>query len=200
MGHALTIALEDMIVRWHRMNGDPTLYLPGTDHAGIATQVVVERLLASEGTNRYELGREQFESRIWEWVHEYGDRIYTQIRRLGASCDWTRKSFTLDEGPKKAVRKTFVDLYKKNLIYRGERITNWCPRCSTALSDLEVKYKNIKGQIYKIKYPLADNSNSLTVATTRPETMMGDTAVAVNPNDDRFSHLIGKKVILPLMN
>tara|TARA_B100000945_G_scaffold119005_2_gene94689 strand:+ start:18521 stop:21187 length:2667 start_codon:yes stop_codon:yes gene_type:complete len=200
MGHALTIALEDMIVRWHRMNGDPTLYLPGTDHAGIATQVVVERLLASKGTNRYELGREQFENRIWEWVHEYGDRIYTQIRRLGASCDWTRKSFTLDEGPKKAVRKTFVDLYKKNLIYRGERITSWCPRCSTALSDLEVKYKNTKGQIYKIKYPLADNSNSLTVATTRPETMMGDTAVAVNPNDDRFSHLIGKKVILPLMN
>ena len=200
MGHALTIALEDMIVRWHRMNGNPTLYLPGTDHAGIATQVVVERLLASEGTNRYELGREKFESRIWEWVHEYGDRIYTQIRRLGASCDWTRKSFTLDEGPKKAVRKTFVDLYKKNLIYRGERISSWCPRCSTALSELEVKYKNIKGQIYKIKYPLADNSNSLTVATTRPETMMGDTAVAVNPNDDRFSHLIGKKVILPLMN
>ncbi len=118
MGHALTIALEDMIVRWHRMNGEPTLYLPGTDHAGIATQVVVERLLASEGTNRYELGREQFEQRIWEWVHEYGERIYTQIRRLGASCDWSRKSFTLDDGPKKAVRKTFVDLYNKNLIYR----------------------------------------------------------------------------------
>ncbi|MCH2310659.1 MAG: valine--tRNA ligase [SAR202 cluster bacterium] len=200
MGHALTIALEDMIVRWHRMNGEPTLYLPGTDHAGIATQVVVERLLASEGTNRYELGREQFEQRIWEWVHEYGERIYTQIRRLGASCDWSRKSFTLDDGPKKAVRKTFVDLYNKNLIYRGERITNWCPRCSTALSDLEVKYKNVAGQISKIKYPLSDNSTELIVATTRPETMMGDTAVAVNPNDDRFSHLIGKQVILPLMN
>ena len=200
MGHALTIALEDMIVRWHRMNGEPTLYLPGTDHAGIATQVVVERLLASEGTNRYELGREQFEQRIWEWVHEYGERIYTQIRRLGASCDWSRKSFTLDDGPKKAVRKTFVDLYNKNLIYRGERITNWCPRCSTALSDLEVKYKNVVGQISKIKYPLSDNSTELIVATTRPETMMGDTAVAVNPNDNRFSHLIGKQVILPLMN
>ena len=200
MGHALTIALEDMIVRWHRMNGEPTLYLPGTDHAGIATQVVVERLLASEGTNRYELGREQFEQRIWEWVHEYGERIYTQIRRLGASCDWTRKSFTLDDGPKKAVRKTFVDLYNQNLIYRGERITNWCPRCSTALSDLEVKYKNVTGLLSKIKYPLSDNSTELIVATTRPETMMGDTAVAVNPNDDRFSHLIGQEVILPLMN
>tara|TARA_Y100000996_G_scaffold414400_1_gene405160 strand:- start:8381 stop:11029 length:2649 start_codon:yes stop_codon:yes gene_type:complete len=198
MGHALTFAIEDMIVRWHRMKGAPTLFLPGTDHAGIATQVVVERLLASEGKNRHDLGREAFEKRIWEWVEQYGDRIYNQLRRLGTSCDWSRKAFTLDEGPRKAVRKTFVDLYKKDLIYRGERITNWCPRCSTALSDLEVKYKDIEGHIYEIYYPIIDSSDRLLIATTRPETMFGDSAVAVNPNDERYSKFIGKSIKLPL--
>jgi len=198
MGHALTFAIEDMIVRWHRMKGEPTLFLPGTDHAGIATQVVVERLLASEGKNRHDLGRENFEKRIWEWVDQYGDRIYNQLRRLGTSCDWSRKSFTLDEGPQKAVRKTFVDLYKKDLIYRGERITSWCPRCSTALSDLEVKYKDIEGYIYEINYPLEGSSDKVLIATTRPETMFGDSAVAVNPNDNRYKNFVGKSIKLPL--
>tara|TARA_A100001037_G_scaffold66455_1_gene58702 strand:+ start:1987 stop:4635 length:2649 start_codon:yes stop_codon:yes gene_type:complete len=198
MGHALTFAIEDMIVRWHRMKGEPTLFLPGTDHAGIATQVVVERLLASEGKNRHDLGRENFEKRIWEWVDQYGDRIYNQLRRLGTSCDWSRKSFTLDEGPQKAVRKTFVDLYKKDLIYRGERITSWCPRCSTALSDLEVKYKDIEGYIYEIYYPLEGSSDKVLIATTRPETMFGDSAVAVNPNDNRYENFVGKSIKLPL--
>ena len=198
MGHALTFAIEDMIVRWHRMQGEPTLFLPGTDHAGIATQVVVERLLASEGVTRHDLGRKEFEKRIWQWVDEYGERIYDQLRRLGTSCDWSRKAFTLDEAPQKAVRKTFVDLYKKGLIYKGERITNWCPRCSTALSDLEVKYKEENGDLYEIEYPLDGTNESLVVATTRPETMFGDTAVAVNPSDSRYSHLIGMNISLPL--
>ena len=200
MGHAMTFAIEDMIVRWHRMKGDPTLFLPGTDHAGIATQVVVERLLASEGKSRHDLGREKFEQRIWEWVNQYGDRIYNQLRRLGTSCDWSRKAFTLDDSPKKAVRKTFVDLYKKNLIYRGERITNWCPRCATALSDLEVKHKNIDGSLYEIYYPLQNSSKQLLIATTRPETLFGDSAVAVNPNDARYQDLIGNFIELPLTN
>ena len=198
MGHALTLAVEDLIVRWHRMNGEPTLFLPGTDHAGIATQVVVERLLASEGTSRHELGRKAFENRIWEWVEKYGNRIYEQIRRMGTSCDWTRKSFTLDPVPRKAVRKTFVDLYKKGLIYQGERMTNWCPRCATVLSDLEVKYKDTNGAIYKIRYPLTEGDDAIVVATTRPETMFGDTAVAVNPEDTDLAKLKGKQVRLPL--
>ena len=198
MGHALTFAIEDMIVRWHRMKGEPTLFLPGTDHAGIATQVVVERLLASEGKNRHDLGREKFEKKIWAWVDQYGDRIYNQLRRLGISCDWSRKAFTLDAGPRKAVRKAFVDLYKKDLIYRGERITNWCPRCSTALSDLEVKYKDIDGNLYEIYYPIKDSDKQLLITTTRPETMFGDSAVAVNPNDKRYTDLIGKFIELPL--
>jgi len=197
MGHALTFAIEDMIVRWHRMKGEPTLFLPGTDHAGIATQVVVERLLTSEGKTRHDLGRVEFEKRIWQWVDEYGGRIYEQLRRLGTSCDWSRESFTLDEGPREAVRKTFVDLYRKGLIYRGERITNWCPRCSTALSDLEVKYKDIDGALYEISYPFVDGSDDLVVTTTRPETMLGDTGVAVNPSDERYRHLIGKEVASP---
>jgi len=198
MGHALTLAVEDLIVRWHRMKGDPTLFLPGTDHAGIATQVVVERLLATEGTSRHELGRKAFEKRIWTWVERYGNRIYEQIRRMGTSCDWTRKSFTLDPVPRKAVRKTFVDLYKKGLIYQGERITNWCPRCATVLSDLEVKYKDTNGAIYKIRYPLTEGNGEIIVATTRPETMLGDTAVAVNPEDPILAKLKGKQVRLPL--
>ena len=199
MGHALTIAVEDLMVRWHRMLGEPTLYLPGTDHAGIATQVVVERQLASDGMSRHDLGREKFVARVWDWVDDYGDRIYRQTERLGASCDWSRSAFTLDEGPARAVRTTFVNLYKKGLIYKGTRITNWCPRCRTALSDLEVKYADEKSGMYHIRYPLADGSAELTIATTRPETMLGDTAVAVNPEDERYAHLIGQTATLPII-
>ncbi len=199
MGHALTTALEDLMVRWHRMKGDPALYLPGSDHAGIATQVVVERALAGDGMTRHDLGREKFVQRVWQWVDEYGERIYNQLMRLGASCDWTRKRFTLDEGPIKAVRTTFVNLYKKGLIYRGERITNWCPRCRTALSDLEVKHQEENASLYYIRYLLEDGNGAVIVATTRPETLLGDTAVAVNPDDDRYRHLIGKNVVLPVL-
>lgn len=199
MGHALTIAVEDLMVRWHRMRGEPTLYLPGTDHAGIATQVVVERGLASDGMTRHDLGREGFVERVWNWVEDYGDRIYTQIVRLGASCDWSRRRFTLDPGPSLAVRTTFVNLYKKGLIYKGKRITNWCSRCRTALSDLEVKHQEENSSLYHLNYPLADGAGHVTIATTRPETMLGDTAVAVNPDDGRFNHLIGENVILPIV-
>lgn len=200
MGHALTIALEDLMVRWHRMKGDPSLYLPGSDHAGIATQVVVERMLAADGITRHDLGRDKFVERIWQWVDQYGSRIYEQTKRIGASCDWTRTAFTLDEAPSRAVRTTFVNLYKKGLIYRGERITNWCPRCRTALSDLEVKYRQENGNLYHIRYALEDDSGALTVATTRPETLLGDTAVAVNPSDQRYNECIGRSVVLPVLN
>ena len=199
MGHALTIAIEDLIVRWHRMRGEPTLYLPGSDHAGIATQVVVERMLAADGITRHDLGRDKFIERVWQWVDQYGSRIYEQIKRIGASCDWSRTAFTLDDGPSSAVRATFVNLYKKGLIYRGERITNWCPRCHTALSDLEVKYGEESGNLYHIRYPFADGEGALTVATTRPETLLGDTAVAVNPRDERYAARIGKSVTLPVL-
>ena len=199
MGHALTAALEDLMARWHRMRGEPTLYLPGTDHAGIATQVVVERMLSKEGISRHDLGREQFVERVWEWVHQYGDRIYEQTKRLGASCDWTRKSFTLDDGPSKAVINTFVNLYNKGLIFRGERINNWCSRCETALSDLEVFHREEAGALYSIKYPLEKGSGHITIATTRPETLLGDTGVAVHPQDERYSGLLGELVILPVI-
>ena len=200
MGHALTVALEDLMTRWHRMKGEPTLLLPGTDHAGIATQVVVERMLAKEGeTSRHALGRQEFERRVWQWVDKYGSRIYQQLERLGTSCDWSRKAFTLDPGPSKAVRTTFVNLYKKGLIYRGERITNWCPRCATALSDLEVQYQEENASLYYIRYPLLDGTGALVVATTRPETLLGDTAVAVNPEDERYKRFIGKLVVLPVL-
>ena len=200
MGHALTAAVEDAMVRWHRMKGDPTLWLPGVDHASIAAQVVVERLLATEGTNRYQVGREKFLERMWTWTNECRSRIGQQHRRLGTSCDWSREKFTLDAGPSLAVRTTFVNLYNKGLIYRGERITNWCPRCSTALSDLEVDHKDLNGHLWHLKYPMADGDGYLIVATTRPETMLGDTAVAVNPEDERYTKLIGKYVMLPIMN
>lgn len=199
MGHALTIGLEDLMVRWHRMKGEPSLYLPGSDHAGIATQVVVERMLAGEGVTRHDLGRDGFNESVWQWVDRYGSRIYEQTKRIGASCDWTRAAFTLDEGPSKAVRTTFVNLYDKGLIYRGERITNWCPRCRTALSDLEVKYQEENGNLYHIRYELDDGSGALVVATTRPETLLGDTAVAVNPDDERYIGYIGKSAVLPVL-
>ncbi len=200
LGHALTATLQDTMARWHRMRGEPTLWLPGSDHAGIATQVVVERaLLDSDDVTRHQLGREQFVEKVWEWVGKYGNIITRQLQRLGASCDWTRERFTLDSGPSKAVRTTFVNLYRKGLIYRGERIINWCPRCATALSDLEVNHTEEHGQLYYIRYEFEDGDGHLTVATTRPETLLGDTAVAVNPNDDRYKGHVGKNVILPVL-
>ncbi|MBI4330575.1 MAG: valine--tRNA ligase [Chloroflexi bacterium] len=199
VGHALTAALEDTMVRWRRMNGQPALWLPGTDHAGIATQVVVEQMLAKEGTTRQALGREKFVARVWEWVRKYGGIISEQHRRLGASCDWPRERFTLDEGPSRAVRATFVNLYNKGLIYRGERIINWCPRCATALSDLEVEHKEVEGNLWHINYPLAGEPGFITVATTRPETILGDTGVAVNPCDCRYENMRDKKVVLPVI-
>ena len=198
-GHALTAILEDMMVRWHRMRGEPTLWLPGTDHAGIATQVVVERQLARQGQTKDGIGREQFTKLTWEWANKSRENIRRQHQLLGASCDWTREKFTLDEGPSKAVRTAFVRLYDKGSIYRGERMINWCPRCRTALSDLEVEHKDIVGHLYYIRYPLAQGKGFVTVATTRPETFLGDTAVAVNPEDERYKDLIGKCVSLPIM-
>ena len=199
LGHALTASIEDVLCRWHRMKGEPTLWLPGKDHAGIATQWVVEQQLAAEGTSRQELGREKFLERVWEWVGKYGSTIDKQHQRLGTSCDWSRLRFTLDAGPSKAVRTTFGNLYKKGLIYKGERIINWCPRCSTALSDLEVEHEVLEGRLYYIRYPLADGDGHITVATTRPETMLGDTGVAVHPDDTRFRSFVGRNVILPII-
>ena len=199
LGHALTATVEDIMVRWHRMKGEPTLWLPGVDHAGIATQVVVEQQLAREGIDRHVLGREKFIERVWKWVNQSRQSITYQHQRLGVSCDWTRECFTLDDGPILAVRTVFVNLYNKGLIYRGERIINWCPRCQTALSDLEVQHKDITGNLYYFRYPLADDDGFVTVATTRPETYLGDTAVAVNPDDERYKDMVGKKVILPVI-
>ncbi|MDH4299652.1 MAG: valine--tRNA ligase, partial [Dehalococcoidia bacterium] len=199
LGHALTATLEDIMVRWHRMNGESTLWLPGTDHAGIATQVVVERQLAEQGRTREGIGREQFTRLTWEWANKSRKNIRRQHQLLGASCDWAREKFTLDEGPSKAVRTAFVRLYDKGSIYRGERMINWCPRCQTALSDLEVEHKHIVGHLYYIRYPLTRRKGFVTVATTRPETFLGDTAVAVNPQDKRYEDLIGKSVSLPII-
>ncbi len=199
LGHALNHTLHDVIVRARRMQGYNTLWLPGTDHAGIATQNVVERELAKEGKTRHDLGREQFVARVWQWRELYGGKILHQLRRLGASCVWSRERFTLDEGLSRAVTKVFVLLYREGLIYRDYRLINWCPRCETALSDLEVEHKDVVGGLWYIRYPLADGSGrSITVATTRPETMLGDTAVAVHPEDARYRDVVGKLVRLPL--
>jgi len=201
IGHALTAILEDIMTRWHRMKGEPALWLPGFDHAGIAAQVVVEQLLTEEGLNRHQLGRQKFLDRMYRWAEKCRQTISEQHQRLGISCDWSRERFTLDEGPSRAVRTVFVRLYEKGLIYRGERIINWCPRCATALSDLEVDHKDVTGHLYYVNYPLAEDDHKfITIATTRPETILGDTAVAVNPNDKRFSDILGKKVILPAVN
>jgi len=200
IGHMLVYTLHDVVVRWRRMQGFNTLWLPGTDHAGIATQNVVERRLAAEGKTRYDLGREAFEKTVWEWKEKSGNTILSQLRRLGGSCDWTRERFTLDEGLSRAVREVFVRLYEEGLIYRGKRLINWCVRCRTALSDLEVKAEPVLGKLYYVRYPLKDSTQSITVATTRPETMLGDTAVAMNPSDERYKHLAGQKVILPLLH
>ena len=198
MGHALDETLQDILVRTKRMQGFNTLWVPGTDHAGIATQIKVEeRLRVDEGLTRYDLGREEFLKRVWAWKDSYEARITGQLKKLGASCDWTRQRFTMDEGCSKAVREVFVNLYDKGLIYRGYRIINWCPRCLTALSDAEVEYKDQPGNFWHIKYPIKGEEGYVTVATTRPETMFGDTAVAVNPEDEAMNHLIGKTLILP---
>ncbi len=200
IGHALTAAIEDIMVRWHRMKGDPTLWVPGVDHSGIAAQVVVERMLAKEKTNRYQLGREKFDQRMKDWASQARKSITNQHMKLGVSCDWSRECYTLDPGPSLAVRTTFYRLYQKGLIYRGERIANWCPRCSTVLSDLEVDHKDEGGNLWYIRYPLEDGKDYITVATTRPETMLGDTAVAVNPNDPRFREWVGLNLVLPFVN
>ena len=200
MGHALDNTMQDILIRFKRMQGYAALWVPGVDHAGIATQIKVEEELRKEGLTRYDLGRERFLERVWDWKRQYGDRIVNQQKKLGSSCDWDRARFTMDEGCSRAVREVFVSLYEKGLIYKGSRIINWCPHCTTALSDAEVEYVDKPGHLWHMRYPLADGSGYLVVATTRPETMMGDTGVAVNPNDERYRHLVGKTCILPLMN
>jgi len=199
MGHALDETLQDILIRTKRMQGYSTLWVPGTDHAGIATQIKVEEnLRVNEGLTRYDLGREKFLERVWDWKNQYGSRIINQLKKLGSSCDWSRERFTMDEGCSKAVREVFVNLYNKGLIYRGYRIINWCPNCRTALSDAEVEYTEQPGSFWHIRYPVKDSDEFVTVATTRPETMLGDTAVAVHPEDERYAHLVGKTLLLPL--
>ncbi len=199
MGHALFVTLQDVLIRWKRMQGYETLWLPGTDHAGIATQVMVERKLAEEGTDRHELGREKFLERVWDWKEEHGGTIIDQLKQMGASCDWDRERFTLDEGLNRAVREAFVRLYEEGLIYRGERMVDWDPEGQTVLSDLEVDREEEMGQFWYLRYPLADGSGHVVVGTTRPETMLGDTAVAVHPTDERYRDMVGKEVDLPLV-
>ena len=200
IGHALDCTLQDILTRYKRMQGYAAVWVPGTDHAGIATQIKVEEdLRANEGLTRYDLGREKFLERVWDWKEKYGNRIVEQQKKMGASCDWSRSRFTMDAGCSRAVREAFCSLYEKGLIYKGSRIINWCPHCLTALSDVEVEYVDKPGHLWYIRYPLADGSGDVTVATTRPETMLGDTGVAVNPGDPNLRHLVGKKCILPLV-
>ena len=199
IGHALNNTIQDILVRYKRMDGYDTLWVPGTDHAGIATQNVVERELAREGKTRHDLGREAFLKRVWEWKERFGNRIIEQLKRLGASCDWSRLRFTMDEGLSRAVREVFVRLWEEGLIYRGDYIINWCPRCHTALADIEVEHRPTPGKLWYIRYPLAEGQGEVVVATTRPETMLGDTAVAVHPEDERYRDLVGRKVRLPLL-
>ena len=200
MGHALDATLQDILIRYKRMQGYAALWLPGTDHAGIATQIKVEEeLRKNEGLTRYDLGREKFLDRVWDWKNKYGDRIVEQQKVLGASCDWDRSSFTMDETRAKSVRETFCELYEKGLIYKGSRIINWCPKCRTALSDAEVEYKDMPGFFWHIRYPIEDSDEEFIIATTRPETMLGDSGVAVHPDDERYAHLVGKNAILPLV-
>ena len=200
MGHALDSTLQDILTRYKRMQGYAALWLPGTDHAGIATQIKVEEeLRVKEGLTRYDLGREKFLDRVWEWKNKYGNRIVEQQKVLGASCDWDRSAFTMDETRAKSVRETFCELYEKGLIYKGSRIINWCPKCRTALSDAEVEYKDMPGSFWHIRYPIEDSDEEFIIATTRPETMLGDSGVAVHPDDERYKHLVGKNAILPLV-
>ncbi len=200
LGHAFDETLQDILIRYKRMKGFSALWLPGYDHAGIATQIKVEEQLRGEGLTRFDLGRDRFLERVWDWKNKYGDRIVEQLKTLGSSCDWQRQRFTMDEGCSKAVREVFCSLYEKGLIYKGKRIINWCPHCTTALSDAEVEYEEKPGKLWHIRYPLADGSGYVTVATTRPETMLGDSGVAVNPEDKRYKDIVGKTCILPLVN
>ncbi len=200
LGHALDNTLQDILIRWRRMQGYNALWMPGTDHAGIATQAKVEEALAKEGKTKHDLGREKFLERVWSWKEQYGGTIIKQLKRLGASCDWERERFTMDEGCSAAVREVFIRLYEKGLIYRGSYLINWCPKCHTTISDIEVEHEDREGNLWHIRYPMADGSGYIEVATTRPETMLGDTAVAVNPEDVRYKSVIGKEVVLPVMN
>ena len=200
MGHALDNTLQDILIRWRRMQGYSTLWLPGTDHASIATEAKIVEALAKDGITKYDLGRDKFLEKAWEWKDLYGGKILNQLKKLGSSCDWSRERFTLDEGCSKAVKEVFVELFEKGLIYRGERIINWCPSCQTSISDIETVYEDKPGFFWHIKYPIKDSDGFVEIATTRPETMLGDTAVAVSPEDERYSHLVGKTLILPLMN
>ena len=199
LGHAFDETIQDVLIRYKRMDGYSTLWLPGYDHAGIATQIKVEEKLRNEGKTRFDLGREKFLDEVWAWKNKYGDRIVEQLKTLGSSCDWERQRFTMDDTCARAVRETFVDLYQKKLIYKGKRIINWCPKCTTALSDAEVEYVDKPGHLWHVRYPLSDGSGDLIIATTRPETMLGDTGVAVNPNDERYTNIVGKTCILPLV-
>lgn len=199
MGHALDNTIQDILIRWNRMKGIPTLWLPGTDHASIATEAKIVERLSEEGTSKGELGRDKFLERAWRWKEEFGGRIVEQLKKLGSSCDWTRERFTMDEGCSKAVTEFFVSLYERDLIYRGDRIINWCPTCKTSISDAEVEHQDLEGKFWYIKYPLKDGEGYVEVATTRPETMLGDTCVAVHPDDERYKALVGRTVILPLM-
>ena len=209
MGHALNSTVQDILIRWKRLQGYKTLWIPGTDHAGIATQNVVEKELKKEGLTRFDLGKEKFIERVWQWKERYGNMILSQFKKLGASCDWSRTRFTMDENYVKAVETAFSHYHKKGWIYQGERVVNWCPRCQTSLSDLEIENKEEPGKLWFIKYPLKknivlqqiqDDDNFIIVATTRPETMLGDTAVAVNPGDKRYKNLVGETAILPIQN
>ena len=199
MGHALDNTLQDILIRYKRMNGFCTLWLPGTDHASIATEAKIVEAMRKEGVTKDDIGRDGFLKRAWAWKDQYGGRIISQLKKLGSSCDWSRERFTLDEGCSEAVKEVFVRLYNKGLIYRGERIINWCPHCLTSISDAEVEYEEQAGHFWHIKYPFKDGSGYLEFATTRPETMLGDTAVAVNPKDERYKDIIGKTLVIPLI-
>ena len=199
LGHAFDETIQDILIRYKRMQGFEALWMPGYDHAGIATQIKVEEKLREQGLTRFDLGREAFLDKVWDWKNQYGNRIIEQLKTLGCSCDWDRLRFTMDDICAKAVREVFCNLYEKGLIYRGKRIINWCPTCTTALSDAEVEYEEKPGALWYINYPIKDSDEFITVATSRPETMLGDSGIAVNPEDERFAHLVGKTAILPLV-
>ena len=199
MGHALDETLQDILIRWRRMQGYCALWIPGTDHASIATEAKIVEAMRKEGITKEQIGREAFLERAWDWKKKYGGRIVEQLKKLGSSCDWERERFTLDEGCSKAVREAFVRLYEKGLIYRGERIINWCPNCKTSISDAEVEFEERDGFFWHLRYPFKDGRGYLELATTRPEPMLGDTAVAVHPEDERYKDLVGKTLILPLV-